>query len=142
MLTITKEYQDIPFGHRQYRHDGHCRWVHGHNLNVRFTFAAHQRDDNGFIIDFGKLGELKKLLTETFDHTLLISPQDPELAFFREMEKKGLCDLRVIDGSAESIAEYIYTHSKSLIFRMTDGRAWVHAVQVWEDSKNSAVISK
>lgn len=141
MLSIQKTYSDLPFGHRQYRHQGHCRYVHGHNLSVQLTFCAHHRDDNGFVVDFGGLQSIKKLLADQFDHTLLISHEDPELLLFKKMHADGLCDLRVAEGSAEDIVRWIFEKANLLLRKEHDGRVWLHAATVWEDSKNSATYS-
>lgn len=138
ITTISKEYIDIPYGHRQPFHDGHCRKVHGHNMSVVFTFGATERDENSFVLDFGKLKPLKGMLDYQFDHRLLISPDDPELPFFREMEAKGLCDLREMKSSAEDLAEWIYAHAEPIIEKLSEGKAFLVSVEVFEDSKNAA----
>ena len=58
-LTCTKTYFDVPFAHRQHLHDGHCSFVHGHNWDIRVTFGCERTDENGFVVDFGKLKFLK-----------------------------------------------------------------------------------
>jgi 6-pyruvoyltetrahydropterin/6-carboxytetrahydropterin synthase len=60
MLTCKKTYFDVPFAHRQHLHDGHCSFVHGHNWDISITFACDKTDENGFVVDFGKLKFLKK----------------------------------------------------------------------------------
>ncbi len=141
MLTCSKKYDSIPFGHRAPRHDGHCRLLHGHDMAVEFTFAAHQRDENGFIVDFGKVKYIKEWLEFNFDHKLLIAADDPEIPYFEDMNLRGLCDLRVIPGtSAEHIAEYIFEHVTELLKLNEGKRVWLTSVRVWEDTRNSALI--
>lgn len=76
MITCSKEYRDIPFGHRQPNHDGHCALIHGHNWGVKFSFAAKTLDRSGFVVDFGKLKGIKDMLNE-FDHALVLNETDP-----------------------------------------------------------------
>ena len=63
-LTCTKTYFDVPFAHRQHLHDGHCSFIHGHNWDIRVTFGCERTDENGFVVDFGKLKFLKAWIEE------------------------------------------------------------------------------
>ena len=36
----TKKLGPISVGHRQWRDDGHCRFVHGYGRYVQFTFSG------------------------------------------------------------------------------------------------------
>jgi 6-pyruvoyltetrahydropterin/6-carboxytetrahydropterin synthase len=142
MLTCGKIYKDFPAAHRQPNHDGHCRFLHGHNYDFEFTFAAHHRDENGFIVDFGKLSFIKEYLTSQFDHTCCISADDILLERFKAWRDEGLIQLRVMpDTSAEGMALAVYEHVDSLVRNETKGRVWIQSVRVWEDSKNFATFS-
>ena len=67
MLTCSKTYRDIPFAHRQHRHDGHCALIHGHNWAITLTFACRETDANGFVVDFGDLKYLKTWIAQNLD---------------------------------------------------------------------------
>lgn len=146
MLTCSKEYRDIPFAHRQHNHDGHCAWIHGHNWTFRFTFIAKERDKNGFIVDFGKLGWLKSWIEERFDHALALNETDPHLDFLRNVLTSpafGSGDVfakitEVPDGSCEGLAYYLWKSVGELVRDRTGGRVDVLECTVLEDSKNSA----
>lgn len=138
-LTCSKLYADLPFAHRQASHGGHCRFVHGHNWAFRFTFAAKERDACGFVVDFGSLGPLKEWLETMFDHTLVVAEDDPERTRWMAMEVAGLADLRFVpDPSCEGLAAFVLEKGNRIVEIMTDGRARVLQVEVFEDSKNSA----
>ncbi len=47
---------------------GKCRNVHGHNYIANITIVGDRLDDMGFLVNFS---ELKKVVTEAFDHTIL-----------------------------------------------------------------------
>lgn len=141
MITAKKRYDDIPAGHRAPFHDGHCQFVHGHNYSFEFVFGCATPDSNGFVVDFGKLGCIKEFLVENFDHRLLISGDDPELAVFEELNLKQLCDLRVVcNSSAEGLAEMCFNYVSELILTSFGNRAWLVSVTVHEDSRNSATF--
>ena len=60
MMTCSKTYSDLPFAHRQHRHAGHCSLIHGHNWELKITFACEEFDKNGFVVDFGNLKYMYK----------------------------------------------------------------------------------
>ena len=137
-ITCTKTYTDYPFGHRQPKHDGHCAFLHGHNWSFVITFSG-ERDECGFVFDFGKLKPLKEWLDKMFDHTMLINSDDPELETMQRLDVGKLMDLRIVDDcSCEGIAELVLEHANSRIKFMTAGRVTVTEVTVYEDSKNVA----
>ena len=146
MFTCTKKYTDFPFAHRQHRHEGHCRFIHGHNWGFTFTFACTLRDFNGFVIDFGDLKWLKEWLTQKFDHTLVLNQDDPHLDDFKEWltesghdAHKSFADIRVVPNcGAEGLAVFIHEEVDRLIRAYTNNRVWLASVIVHEDEKNSA----
>lgn len=141
-LTIKKKYTDLPFSHRQPKHSGHCRFVHGHNVTFEFTFAAKELDENGFVVDFGKLKFLKDYLYKMFDHTFLIPLDDPEMKIWEDLYSKNLIDLRIVpDVSAEGLSIFILEKANEILNTQTNNRVSVVEVTVWEDEKNSATAT-
>lgn len=142
MITIKKRYSDLPFSHRQPRHDGHCAWIHGHNWSFEFVFACHKRDDNGFVIDFGKLKFLKEYLESMFDHTFVVPEYDKEMETWKDLQSKNLLKLVVLpDVSAEGLANFLLTEVSELVQERSLNRVWVAEVTVFEDEKNSATAT-
>jgi len=140
MLTCTKRYDDFPFGHRAPFHDGHCRFIHGHNWSFEITFTAKEPDQNGFIMDFGKLKELRAIFERTFDHTLLLNHDDPMRTDITEfLVLIGIANvIEVSDCSCEGIAKLVWQLSNAAVVKLTSARVRVRQVVVYEDSKNSA----
>jgi len=143
VFTCAKTYADIPFAHRAPRHDGHCKLIHGHNWSFRLTFEAVERDENGFVVDFGKLKELKQSLYDIFDHKLVLSQDDPMLreigCFLRD---QGIANLTVVpDCSCEGIAEFVHGIADAYVRKETFNRARVRECNVYEDSKNEATFT-
>lgn len=138
MITCRKTYRDVPFAHRQPFHDGHCAFVHGHNWSITITFACRERDQNGFVIDYGKLGYLKRWIDEKLDHACVFHRDDPLreklVAAAPEAWKTYVLD----DVSNEGIAIHLYDIFDAMVREDSDDRVWVHAVEVEEDSKNAA----
>ena len=74
------------------------------------------------------------------DHTLLISEDDPELDTFKDLDAKGLCDLRIVpETSLEGSAQTALEKANEILSRMTDGRARCFKVEARENDKNSAI---
>lgn len=121
--------------------DSHCRWVHGYQLTAKFWFGCYKLDDNNWAIDFGGLKELKKILRDQFDHTLVVSGADPALEQFQALHDQDVVDLRVMpDGvGIEKFAEWCFNEAQTYVKRTTDGRCFVSQVEVFEHQDNSAV---
>ena len=125
---------------RQPKASSHCKYLHGYRLVAKFLFGCNELDKKNWVVDFGGLKGLKSKLEDQFDHTTVISSDDPHLDTFKELHEKGIIDLRVMDGvGIEKFAEYCYNLASGFIEDMTDGRCWVKKVEVWEHEKNSAI---
>jgi 6-pyruvoyltetrahydropterin/6-carboxytetrahydropterin synthase len=139
---ITKTYDNLKAAHRQWRHKGHCSFVHGENWQLDITLRATELDELNFVYDFGGLRPLRAKLEELFDHTLLIDADDPERAFFEEMHDRKLADVRFLPSSgAEGIAQYVFELVDKYIRKDTNERVRCVKVVVYEDSRNSATYA-
>ena len=117
----------------------HCRYLHGYALAFRFTFLAETLDDRGWCIDFGGLKELRAWLHSMFDHTTLVSLDDPELAAFEDLAERGLVQLRLLDCvGCEAFAALALDWAQRFADRETEGRVRVLGVEVSEHSGNAA----
>ena len=140
----TKTYdhnEGLSCAFRQWRaKDSHCRWIHGYALAVKFTFVCKELDDRNWVQDFGGLKEIKQWLKHTFDHTLCIAEDDPELETFKGLEDLDLVDLRIMPAvGCEKFAEYIYNHVSKIV---NEDRKWLESVEVREHGANSAIYQR
>ena len=136
----TKRFTGFPCTHRQWKADSHCRFVHGYSREFYFEFAASELTPEGWIVDFGGLKELKTWLETQFDHTFLVAQDDPELAAFKELDQKGVIQLRVLPNPGmEGTAEYVYHMASKILEKLYGTRAWITKVEVSENEKNSAI---
>lgn len=139
-FTSSKTYRNLPCAHRQWKHDGHCAYIHGYSRQYTFYFEAREMDKHGWVVGFGDLKNLEKYLLEMYDHTLIIAEDDPELSTFKELNKKGLCDLRVVpEASLESSAKAALMKANDILLEITKGRASCFKVEARENDKNSAI---
>lgn len=142
MHTCEKIYTDIPIGHVQHKHPGHCRFVHGHNWSFALTFACDELDDQGFVIDFGGIKFIARWIEENLDHACLFAESDVEgqkmLTAFPHLFKARI----VKNCSAEGLAVYLFDVFDGLIREESGGRAWLKSIRVGEDGKNFAYFEK
>ena len=137
----TKSFYDFPCSHRRWRHDGHCKWIHGYSRSFHFWFECEAPDENLFVVDFGALDDVKDFLNEAFDHTMLIDKDDPEMKLFQQMHLSGICKLIVMPYGAgmEGTAKWVYEVVNQMVRDKTSNRAWICKVEVRENKKNSAI---
>jgi len=128
---------------RQPQATSHCRFIHGYQLKAKFWFAAKTLDENNWVVDFGNFKEFKIFLKKQFDHTTCISKYDPHADMFLELEKAGVCDLRIMEGvGIERFAEYCHDQADNYVSMITKHRCRCVKVEVFEHQDNSAIYQK
>lgn len=127
---------------RQWRADSHCSKIHGYALKVVLHFEAKELDEQNWVADFGGLSYIKEWLKYSFDHTTVVSTDDPELTTFKELNRKDLINLRTMDKvGCEAFAEYIYNFVDQWVKSSYNGRVKLSKVEVHEHGANSASYS-
>ena len=129
---------------RQPNADSHCKFVHGYQLKAEITFGCNELDKNNWVYDFGGLKELKTILNNQFDHTLVIDGNDPHKDLFVKLNEAGAVDLRIMDGGVgiEKFAEWCFKTADTYVDEATDSRVWVESVTVYEHDSNYASVNK
>lgn len=136
----TKRFTGFPCTHRQWRAESHCRFVHGYSREFYFEFGAKELTKEGWVVDFGGIKEIKTWLEYTFDHTFLVSQDDPQIDAFKKLDGDGVIQLRVLPNPGmEGTAEYVYNEASKILKKLCGDRAWITLVQVSENEKNSAI---
>jgi 6-pyruvoyltetrahydropterin/6-carboxytetrahydropterin synthase len=140
--TCSKTFAGFPCTHRQWRHAGHCRFVHGYSRGFTFWFAAHQLDACGFVVDFSSLRPLRERLAEQFDHTFLASADDPLLPHWLDLHELGGLDLRVMDNvGMEASARLVWGWANELVREQEKGRACCWRVEARENEANAGLYT-
>lgn len=121
--------------------DSHCKYLHGYKLYAKFWFKCKELDKNNWVVDFGNLKKLKKFLNKQFDHTTILSRQDPLLKDFINLHGKGGINLKISDEGVgiEMFAAYCFKQGNKFIKKLTNGRCWLSKVELFENDKNSAI---
>jgi len=125
----------------------HCRFVHGYGISFKVYFEG-ELDDRNWVWDFGGMKRAKTLIDGKqpkawmdymFDHTMIIAEDDPEIEAFKQMDKVGVAQVRVIPATgAEKFAEYIYCNINEFVKTETNDRVRVTKVKFMEHGKNAA----
>ena len=138
-FTCSKTFSGYPCCHRQWRHSGHCRFVHGYSRSFTLWFRAHALDAQGFVVDFSSLGTLEAQLAGQFDHTFLVNADDPLLEEWQRLHDQGALDLRVMDNvGMESSARLVWSWANTLLHGRDGGRSCCWKVEARENEKNAA----
>ena len=138
-FTCSKTFSGYPCCHRQWRHSGHCRFVHGYSRSFSFWFRAGSLDENGFVVDFSSLSALEAQLAEHFDHTFLVNADDPQLATWRDLHAQGALDLRVMHNvGMEASAKLVWGWANALLHERDGGRSCCWKTEARENMKNAA----
>jgi 6-pyruvoyltetrahydropterin/6-carboxytetrahydropterin synthase len=126
---------------RQWKAHSHCSLIHGYALAVKFTFEASELDRCGWVVDFGALKSLKGLLEDQFDHTLLVSEDDPHKGEICALAGLGIANVQVVEATGcEAFARLIFECTQ--VWLLDNGfapRCWVASVEVSEHGANSAI---
>lgn len=140
-ITSTKSFSNFPCAHRQYRHNGNCALIHGYSRSFTFVFGVKTLTKEGFAVDYGDLKELKAHLDYMYDHTLVLDQEDPFMDTFRELEKAGVCNIRIqpMGPGMEGTAHYLCEWTDHWLRMKTGDRAWVISVEARENDKNSSI---
>jgi len=125
----------------------HCRFVHGYGISFKVYFEG-DLDERNWVWDFGGMKRAKtqidgkspkEWMDYTFDHTMIIAEDDPELKAFQQMDAAGVAQVRVIPATgAEKFAEFIFNKLNSFVLEETEGRVRVTKVKFMEHGKNAA----
>ncbi len=140
----TKEYIDeFPVAYRQWRADSHCNMNHGYAFSMKFYFGADTLDARNWCADYGGLRELKQTLKDQFDHKTLVAEDDPELDFYKEMQKRGLAKLTILPAlGCEALADMLYKYVNGVYIPdwgpAEADRLWCFRVEVRETRSNMA----
>ena len=133
---------------RQWKADTtHCKFVHGYGISFKVYFEG-ELDERNWVWDFGGMKRAKtqidgkspkEWMDYMFDHTLVVAEDDPELEAFKQMDRAGVAQVRVIPATgAEKFAEYIYNKLNEFVNTETEGRVRVTKVKFMEHGKNAA----
>jgi len=148
----TKVFDGFSTVFRQWRAEGtHCRFLHGYGVSFKVWFEG-DLDERNWVWDFGGMKRAKGTIDgmtpkawmdHMFDHTLVVAEDDPELQSFRDMDSRGVVQLRIVPATgAERFAKFVYDKLNDFVQEETNGRVRISKVEFMEHSKNSAIYQR
>jgi 6-pyruvoyltetrahydropterin/6-carboxytetrahydropterin synthase len=141
----TKTYKHLgPVAYRQWRAESHCNLIHGYALTFHFEFEADTLDVRNWVMDYGGLRPLKEKLEEWFDHTLLVSDDDPQREELIALGKSGLAKITEVEKTGcEGLATWLYEYVNTIFLPQYGteeaARIWCSKVEVRETDNNMAM---
>jgi 6-pyruvoyltetrahydropterin/6-carboxytetrahydropterin synthase len=86
---------------------------------------------------------MKTILEDTFDHTLVVAEDDPEIGILKELHRRGIARVVVLpNAGCEKFAEYIYDVCGQWLHDAGFGpRCRLVSVEVSEHGANSAIFT-
>ena len=145
----TKVFDGFSCVFRQWKAETtHCRFLHGYGVSFKLWFEG-ELDDRNWVWDFGGMKRAKGTIDGmspkawmdyTFDHTLIVAEDDPEIETFKQMDADGVAQVRIIPATgAERFAQFIFDKLNPFIQEETNGRVKVTRVEFMEHNKNTAI---
>lgn len=148
MYRVEKYIDGFSTCFRQWNASSHCRFLHGYAIAFRLYFKAEVLDQCNWVWDFGWMRDSRFQVDQMtvdnwfsymFDHTVVLSEQDPALDEFITLEQKGLIRLRTLPFfSCEGIAKFVLDKLNPLIQKASKNRASLYRVDVIENRYNCA----
>jgi len=149
IFQSTKLFDGYSACFRQWKAEGtHCRFLHGYAVSFRVWFEG-ELDHRNWVWDFGHAKRSKYLIEGMtpkvwmdylLDHTTLIAEDDPYMDTFKQMDKDGIIQLRILPYTGcERFAEYLYDKLSPWVESDSKGKVKITQVEVNEHAKNSAL---
>jgi 6-pyruvoyltetrahydropterin/6-carboxytetrahydropterin synthase len=144
----TKLFDGYSACFRQWKaEDTHCKFLHGYAVSFRVWFEG-ELDHRNWVWDFGGMKRSKTQIAGMspkaffdylLDHTTIVAKDDPYLETFKQMDRDGIIQLRILPAvGCERFAEYLYSVINDFLANETEGRVKATRVEVYEHERNSA----
>jgi len=124
---------EVPFGHRLQRHEGKCRFPHGHGYLFEIAVRGPVDPESGMVIDFSDLKRLVRDFFEQFDHAFVLEESDPLREGLRLQPIPTKVVVLNVPPTAENLAALVREHMR------TEGL--YTQVTCWEQRDCSATAS-
>jgi 6-pyruvoyltetrahydropterin/6-carboxytetrahydropterin synthase len=111
---------------------------------MKFYFGTNDLDKRNWVCDYGGLKELKQVLADQFDHTLLVAQDDPYITLYEAMQSAGIAKLTILPRlGCEGLADMLYKYINGVFIPDMLGqgeaaRVWCYRVEVRETQANMA----
>jgi len=130
MITCTRRIQFCA-GHRVYGHEGHCKFVHGHNYVAFITVHAEKLDEVGRVIDFSCIKDkVGRWIEEHWDHGFIYWNADTEIDHMLDRVPGTKRFSLALNPTAENMAFYLLHYTCPDVLKGTNCQAT--KIVLWE----------
>ena len=149
MYKVEKRLDGYSICFRQWQaKHSHCQFLHGYSISFKLYFEAKELDEHNWVWDFGWLKHAKYLIDGKrakdwfeymFDHTTIVSEDDPCIEDFKTLADRNIIQLRIIPKqSCERMAEFVFHKVAPLVKEFSNNKARLTRVDVFEHDRNCA----
>lgn len=128
---------------RQWRAKSHCNQIHGYALSFHYVFGSEKLNEMGWVMDFGGLGDVLEELRESYDHTIAVAGDDPQLHQLMSLNNTGVARVRMFPGGVgcERFAVHAYWLARGVLSTYLHENPGVKILscEVREHGANSAI---
>ena len=149
-FQTIKSFPNLPCAHQQWfdtdktgeLFSGDCAKFHGYDRTVTMKIEG-EVDNYGWVFPFGAFKAIRSWLEYYFDHTAVISADDPRLdrlVDFNNVNK--VFELRILPAgvSMEMSALFIWSITSLYVYAVTQGRCHLVEVECREHEKNASTL--
>lgn len=123
---------------RNWRANSHCNQLHGYDLIFEINFESDILSHEGWVIDFGGMDDIKKLIERQFDHTLLLALDDPDYNIIMDLHNRGIANVKPMPAvGCEAFAHWLFNAVEAWLAQSKRSIS-VTSVNVYEHGANSA----
>ena len=114
---------DFAAAHTLRNYPGACSRMHGHNWKVEVEVQSNELDSSGMVIDFKKIKNHTRQVTDELDHQYL----------------NDLAPFDTINPTAENIAAYLF---KRIAESINTDTVAVYSITIWETDRACVRVQK
>lgn len=138
-----KVHKEIQFcsAHRLLGHEGHCKYIHGHNYKAVIQLESVKLDEVGRVIDFSVIKtRVKAWIDEHWDHSFIANIADE--AAIKAMTDGGFRYSTMPNNpTAENMAYYLLEMCRNMFAgERYNGGVQVTGVTIWETDDSCATV--
>lgn len=140
---LRKRFGDLPCCHRSWSRQGKRFFLHGYERTFEIEFACAETDPTtGLVLDTRSVKDVRVALRRQFDHTTLISADDPQRDLFELLADQGVIDLRIMECTGmEGSAAWVFDTVDRIVGQATNGRVWVSRIEARENRNNVITLT-
>lgn len=126
MYTIRKKFRFEAAHRLMTSYSQKCQKVHGHSYVAEVFLQSEQLNEDGMVIDFGKLKNKLAEVFDKFDHFVVLCAKDSFAIHMQNEEFAGMIDFGLImvdwNPTAENMAKYFYDEICTILYANEDMR--------------------